>query len=154
MVFATLDDLEGRVELIVFAKSLESNEQVIATDAVVLVRGRVDHKDRGETKLVVQEAERFEPSSDEVAVAREKARKLAEPAQVTLRLDATRFGPAIVEELKSVFANFPGDAEVVLVMSTRGGTRRLRFGKGYRVAPSAGLRAELEELLNQPPLAA
>jgi DNA polymerase-3 subunit alpha len=50
MMFATLDDLEGRVEMIVFAKALEANGDVIDTDAVVLVRGRVDHKDRGETK--------------------------------------------------------------------------------------------------------
>ena len=62
MMFATLDDLEGRVEIIVFAKSLEANGGVIEDDAVVLIRGRVDHKDRGETKLVVQDAERFEPS--------------------------------------------------------------------------------------------
>jgi len=150
MMFATLDDLEGRVELIVFAKSLESNEEVIATDAVVLVRGRVDHKDRGETKLVVQEAERFEPSSDEVVVARDKARKLAAPEQIVLRLDAALFGAGIIDELKSVFANFPGRADVVLEMSTADGPRRLRFGRDYRVAPSAGLRAELDELLNSP----
>ncbi len=154
MMFATLDDLEGRVEIIVFAKSLEAHELVIETDAVILVRGRVDHKDRGETKLVVQEAERFEPSSDEVAKASETARKLAEPAKVTLALDAARFSPTIIDELKSVFANFPGDAEVLLVMQTRDGTRRLRFGRDYRVAPSAGLRAELDDLLGSPPLAA
>ncbi len=93
MMFATLDDLEGRVEMIVFAKSLEANGAVIEDDAVVLVRGRVDHKDRGETKLVVQEAERFEPSSDEVAGAREKARKLAEPECLTLELDAAEVRP-------------------------------------------------------------
>ena len=28
----------------------------------MIVRGRVDHKDRGETKLVVQEVEPFEPT--------------------------------------------------------------------------------------------
>ena len=50
---------------------------MLDTDAVVLVRGRVDHKDRDETKLVVQEADRFEPTSDEVAAAREKAKQLA-----------------------------------------------------------------------------
>ena len=40
---------------------------MIEPDAVVLVRGRIDHKDRGETKLVVQEAERFEPDGEEIA---------------------------------------------------------------------------------------
>ena len=39
MMFATLDDLEGRVEMIIFAKTLASNEGLIDTDAVLLVRG-------------------------------------------------------------------------------------------------------------------
>jgi DNA polymerase-3 subunit alpha len=154
MMFATLDDLEGQVEMLIFNSAYASNESNVGVDKRVIVRGRVDHKDRGETKLVVQEAERFEPSSDEVAVAREKARKLAEPDVVTLRLDASRFGPTIIDDLKSIFANFPGEAEVLLEMSTRDGQRRLRFGKDYRVAPSAGLKAELDELLNSPPMAA
>ena len=41
---------------------------------------------------------------------------------MTLELDAARFGPAIIDELKSVFANFPGETEVVLVMRTREGS--------------------------------
>ena len=37
----------------------------------MIVRGRVDHKDRGETKLVVQEVEPFEPTPEEIAAAGE-----------------------------------------------------------------------------------
>ena len=47
---------------------------MIAPDAIVLVRGRLDHKDRGETKLVVQEAQRFEPDGDEIARGQEGRR--------------------------------------------------------------------------------
>jgi hypothetical protein len=35
----------------------------------------------------------------------------------------------------------------MLEMQTREGKRRLRFGDGYRVQPSAALRAELDALL-------
>ena len=35
----------------------------------------------------------------------------------------------------------------MLEMETREGTRRLRFGDGYRVKPSAALDAELDALL-------
>ena len=56
MMFATLDDVEGQVEMLVFKADQAESAAVIAPDAVVLVRGRLDHKDRGETKLVVQEA--------------------------------------------------------------------------------------------------
>ena len=63
MMFATLDDVEGQVEMLVFKADQAESAAVIAPDAIVLVRGRLDHKDRGETKLVVQEAERFEPDA-------------------------------------------------------------------------------------------
>ena len=154
MMFATLDDLEGRVEMIIFAKTLEANGDVIDTDAVLLVRGRVDRKDRGEIKLVVHDAEPFEPSNAEVETAKEKVRELDKPLTFPLQLDAAEHDPAIIEELKSVFASFPGDAEVVLEMKTREGVRRLRFGSAYRVDASVGLRAEIEDLLGQPPIAA
>ena len=154
MMFATLDDLEGRVEMIIFAKSMEKLGDTVDADAVLLVRGRVDQKDRGETKLMVQEAERFEPDADEVAAARAKAAvRNVDRGPIKLELDAAQFGLGIIDELKTVFRNFPGETEVMLVMSTREGVHRLKFGKDYRVQPSAGLKAELDELL-QPPLAA
>ena len=53
----------------------------------------------------------------------------------------------ILDDLRHVLSSFPGEAEVVLDMRTAGGRRRLRLGPDYRVAPSAGLRAELDALL-------
>jgi DNA polymerase-3 subunit alpha len=153
MVFATLDDLEGQVELLVFNAALASSESALEPDRVVLVRGRVDHKEPGETKLVVAEAEAFEPAADELRVARTNA-ETAEPTRLVLRVNAADLAPTLVEQLKSVFANFPGDSEVLLEMETADGLRRLRFGRDYRVSPSHGLRAELDTLLGPQAIAA
>jgi len=151
MMFATLDDLEGRVEMIIFAKTLEANDGLIDTDAVLLVRGRVDRKDRNEIKLVVQDAEEFSPSEADIDDAKEQLRKEAEPDIFLINVpDAAKHGGDLIDELKSLIANFPGDAQVHLVMNTRDGKRTLRFGPEFRVAPSVGLRAEVDELLSQP----
>ena len=152
VMFATLDDLEGRVELFVRDAASEAADR-IQLDRVVLVRGRVDHKGRGETSLVVAEAEPFEPGEDEVAAARAKA-NARRPDRILLRVSAAEFGAQLVEELKTVFGSFPGDCEVVLEMETREGTRRLRFGRDYCVTPSQALRAELDQLLGPRALAA
>ena len=152
VMFATLDDLEGRVELFVRDAAGEAAER-IEPDRVILVRGRVDHKGRGETSLVVAEAEPFEPGEDELAAARAKA-NAREPERILLRVNAAEFGAQLVEELKSVFEGFPGKCEVVLEMETREGTRRLRFGPEYCVSPSQALRAELDQLLGPRALAA
>ena len=62
MMFATVDDLEGSVEVVVFEKALAAAEGVMALDEIVLVRGRVDHKEAGKVCVVVQDVERFDPS--------------------------------------------------------------------------------------------
>jgi DNA polymerase-3 subunit alpha len=149
MMFATLDDLEGSVEILVFGKALAAYEEALALDSVVLVRGRVDHKDASKTCLVIQEAERFEPSEEEVAAAREKARAIpVGPPPVRLRLDATALPASVIEDLKQLIASYPGESEVVLDMRTSAGPRLLRLGAEYRVAGgNAALRAELDHLL-------
>src|SRR5205085_5713987 len=90
MMFATLDDLNGSVELVIFGKALAASEEAVAADSIVLVRARVDHKERDRTCLVVQQIERYQPSSEEVRAAVEQAALLAAPSPVLrLRLDAT-----------------------------------------------------------------
>ncbi len=153
MMFATLDDVEGQVEMLVFKADQAESAQVIAPDAVVVVRGRIDHKERGETKLVVQEAERFEPDQAEIDRATRDA-PVRHSGPLTLRINAADFRPTLVEELKSVFEHFQGETEVLLEMETREGVRRLRFGNEYRVRPSGGLRAELDGLLGPGVMAA
>ena len=64
MMFATLDDLEGAVEMIVFAKGVEEYGAVIEGDGVLLVRGRVEHKDGGDIKLVPDDIKVYEPSRE------------------------------------------------------------------------------------------
>jgi DNA polymerase-3 subunit alpha len=155
MMFATLDDVEGQVEILVFKADQSENANVIAPDAIVLVRGRLDHKDRGETKLVVQEAQRFEPDSDEIASANKKV-AAAPSGPLRLSLDAASLNrPGMVDQLKEVFEHHKGDAEVRVEFRGEDGVpRELKLGDGYRVRNTSGLRAELDHVLGPDALAA
>jgi DNA polymerase-3 subunit alpha len=152
MMFATLDDLDGQVELLIFNAAYAAAESKASVDKRVIVRGRVDHKDRGDTKLVVQEVESFEPSEKEIRAA--SPARLARDETLLLRVDARRCAESLIVDLKSLLEHFPGQTEVLLEMDTSEGPRRLRFGPGYRVAPSGALRAELDELLGPDALVA
>jgi DNA-directed DNA polymerase III PolC len=148
MMFATLYDLETSVEIIVFGKALAASEAALATDSIVLVRGKVDHKDRDTTCLIAQQVERFEPSQAEVLEAQVQAAKpVLGPSALKLRLDATALPVSILGELKDLLAGFPGESDVVIELSTTVGHRRLKLGPSYRVSHSAGLHAELDALL-------
>src|SRR5437588_1095308 len=150
MMFATLDDLHGSVELVIFGNALPASEDAIAADLIVLVRGRVDHKEHDRTCLVVQQIERFEPSSEEIRAAVEQASVLAAPTPVLrLRLDATALPAAALSELKDLLAAFPGESDVVIELSSSVGARRLKLGPEFRVARSAALHAELDSLLGR-----
>jgi DNA polymerase-3 subunit alpha len=148
MMFATLYDLDASVEIIVFGKALAASEGALATDSIVLVRGRVDHKDRDRSCIVAQQVERFEPTQDEVRVAQERAAEhVAPPSALRLRLDATALPATALGDLKDLLAGFPGEADVVIELSTSVGKRCLRLGPSFRVERNAGLHAELDALL-------
>jgi DNA polymerase-3 subunit alpha len=168
MMFATLDDVEGQVEMLVFKADEAESAQVIAPDAIVIVRGRIDHKDRGETKLVVQDAQRFEPDAAEI----ERAAKNAPPPgprggshsgpsasfsggpfQFSIPV-AKATDPAVLEELKALFEDNKGESDVHLVVQTSSGETKLRFGAKYKVQQSPNLRYEIEQLLGAEALVA
>ncbi|HKE80320.1 MAG TPA: DNA polymerase III subunit alpha [Solirubrobacteraceae bacterium] len=154
MMFATLDDLEGSIEVLIFGKALAEYEGALDVDSVVLVRGRVDHGDKG-TSLIAQTVEPFDPTPEEVQAAREAAAlEPVAPQPLTVRLDATALPASIIDELKHVFGNHAGESDVVLDIQTSGGPRTLRLGEGYRVAETPSLRAELQAILGPAALAA
>jgi len=141
MLFATLDDLEGTVEMLVFNSAYAANAEQVDVDRVVVVRGRVDHKEAGEVKLVAQEVEPFEPTPEEVAAA--EALAAADPVPKRLTVDVEPGVPdSFLDDLKDLCRNNPGDHELILVV----GRRTLVLGADYRVAASGSCFAELEQL--------
>ncbi len=148
MMFATLYDLETSVEIIVFGKTLAACEGALETDQIVIVRGKVDHKDRDTTCLIAQQVEQFEPTEEEVLEAQAQAARPALSASaLRLRLNATALRTSVLRELKDVLAGFPGESDVVIELSTTVGHRRLKLGPSFRVSRNAALHAELDHLL-------
>jgi DNA polymerase III subunit alpha len=161
MMFATLDDLGGAVEMLVFGKALAEHdragaaESALAVDEVVLVRGRVDHKEAGKTCVVVQTVEAFAPSQEEIERARTQAETAAKTATtlaqpVRLRVDASFLPTSAIEDVKQVIEDYPGPAEIVVELNGR----PLRLGEAYRVQNTPTLRAELEHALAPAPSSA
>src|SRR5205807_1873122 len=101
------------IEMIVFGKPLLACEEALAPDAIVLVRGRVDHKDREKTCLIVQQVDRFEPTPEEVLDAQERAdAPPVAPEALRLRLDASALPASVLGELRDLLSGCPGESEV------------------------------------------
>jgi DNA polymerase-3 subunit alpha len=147
MMFAKLDDLTGQVEIIVFAKTLEAVKEHVANDAVVTVRGRIDHKGGGETKLVAQEIEPFEPTDEELAAAGSSAFS-GDPIRLVINAD-TADHPSVasfVREIHGVVGMHKGPLPLEIVVRTGDREVSLECGDEHRVSRSTALVAELEDI--------
>ena len=155
MMFATIDDLEGDVELVIFARTLESFEALLQPDTLVIVRGKVEHKDGGKTAVVAQDVQLFAPSEDELAEALENdvVQEVRRAAHITLQIQLGQISARGLDELRDVLQDHAGEAGVVVEVVGDGnghGTgvmRRLQLGEEFRVRRSPGLAVALEEAI-------
>jgi hypothetical protein len=95
----------------------------------VLVRGRVDQRGGGETKLVAFEVLSF----DAVPVI----------GMIRIEVDARTAPADAIERLRRICEEHHGDHPVVVDLQTSAGSRRLRLGPGFRVRPDQALFAEI-----------
>ncbi|HWT93680.1 MAG TPA: DNA polymerase III subunit alpha [Solirubrobacteraceae bacterium] len=150
MMFATLDDLEGTCEILVFGNALEQYQGALDVDQVITVRGRVDHKDANKTCIVVQSVTKFEPTQEEVEKAREEIAKMrVGPEPCWIRVNPMLLPASFAADLRELMENFPGDSPVVLDLHGDMGRRTLKFGPSYKVANNASLRAEILQIVGK-----
>jgi len=134
MAFVRLDDLSGSVEVIAFNSTFEAARGLLEADRVLLVKGRVDHKE-GEVKLVALELTAFEA--------------VPERREVRLRVDARRAHAGVIHDLAEVVRGFPGESPIIVALDTSLGPRTLQLGPEFRVRPEPDFFAEVKALLGE-----
>jgi DNA polymerase III subunit alpha len=128
MVFVRLDDLTGSAEVVVFNSVYTVARELVEMDRILVVKGRVDHKQEGETKLIALEVAPFEQTP--------------ERTEVRLRVDARRAPAGLVRELAELVKEFPGPIPVIVALETSEGEKTLTFGPRFRVDPVPDFFAE------------
>jgi DNA polymerase III subunit alpha len=135
MVFVQLDDVTGGAEVVVFNSVYAAARELLVPDAVLIVKGRVDHKQAGDTKLIAMEVTAFAAAQ---AVT-----------EVRLRVDAQRAAAGLIGELATLVKDYPGEIPVILAVDTSLGPKMLELGSGYRVSPSPAFFGEVKALLGE-----
>jgi DNA polymerase III subunit alpha len=134
MVFVRLDDVIGSAECVVFNSVYASSHELLAPDAILVVKARIDHKE-GETKLIAIEVSSFQATP--------------ERREVLLRIDALRAKAGLIRELAALVREYPGEAPVVVALETSAGPKTLQLGNDYRVQPVPDFFAEAKALLGE-----
>ncbi len=133
MVFMALDDPTGSAEIVVFNSCYAQARDLCVVDRVLVVKGRVDHKQAGETKLIALEVTAFEV--------------VPERREVRFALDAREAPASVIRELARLVREFPGESPVYVSVETSQGPKMLALGPDYRVTPDPDFLAEAKTLL-------
>ncbi len=130
---ATLEDLEGAIEVMFFPATYAACAIHLAEDAVVLVKGRLDRRE-DIPKLIAMELVVPDLST-------------GPRGPVLLTLPATRCTPPVVERLSEVLASHPGTTDVHLHLTSGARTTVLRLDERLRVTAGPALMGDLKALL-------
>jgi DNA polymerase-3 subunit alpha len=125
----TLEDLESAIEVWMFPRVMQEYGHLLADDAIVCVKGRIDMRD-DMPKLTCLELKRPELVIDG-------------GPPLTVRLPLNALTDSVVVQLKQLFVQHPGDSPVLLQV----GEKVLRLPGEFNVDTRNGLCAELRVLL-------
>jgi DNA polymerase-3 subunit alpha len=130
---ASVEDLEGAIDVMFFPQTYQLYATSLAEDAVVVIRGRLDRRE-DVPKLVAMEMSL--PDLNE-----------GPRGPVIISLPVARCTPPVVERLKEVLATHPGATEVHLRLQSAARTTVLRLDDGLRVNATPALMGDLKVLL-------
>jgi DNA polymerase III subunit alpha len=130
---ATLEDLEGAIEVLFFPSTYQAALTMIIEDSIIVVKGRLDRRE-DQPKLVAMEV-----SVPELPTG--------EDGPFVVSIMEARCVPPIVERLKEVLRTHPGHVEVHLRLLAGNRVKKIRLDDKLRVKPSPSLLADLKQLL-------
>ncbi|MFW5693221.1 MAG: DNA polymerase III subunit alpha, partial [Thermoguttaceae bacterium] len=111
-VMFDLEDTEGLVRCIVWPDKFAEYEELIAADAILMVRGKVDKRpDSEEATLIVDELIPFDQLAERYTRG------------VAIRLLEEQHNERVVEQLHEILSGYPGTRELSLVVYLRDGSR-------------------------------
>ena len=132
MATFTLEDTTGSIECICF--KYEENAEAIHEDAIVKIKGKFEHNDRG-NQIMAFEVESIELSDEDLR-----------PRRLELKLASSDFSQTASMKLKRILGSYPGRDGVVLYISQSDGRK---FRAELPVTVDAGsniMRAEIQDL--------
>lgn len=127
---ASLEDLDGTIEVMFFPATYAQVALNVVEDAIVAIKGRTDARE-DTVKLIASELTILDVTE-------------GPRGPVRLRLEATRCTPPLVDRLKDVLSTHPGTTEVHLHLVSQNNPQVVL---DCRVTPSAALMGDLKALL-------
>jgi len=134
MAFATLEDFAGSIELIIFSDLFEKRRDLVKPESMVVVSGKISKREDEKPKIIAEKVDDL----DAVAEGGELILKLF--------LDGPSFNGGRLEGIEDILGEYPGSAEVVLILNTEHERIAVQANK-LSASAQPGLTRRLSELL-------
>jgi DNA polymerase III subunit alpha len=142
-----LEDLTGGIGIVAFPGVFDKAADLIASDRVILVKGRADLRGR-ELQLVALEISEPDLSTgSELVPGRTNGSGPADPLVVDIPMASCSGG--LIQQLKGLLSLYRGPLPVILQLVGEGDPTRMRLGDEFRVDGSSALLAELGRLFGR-----
>ncbi len=135
--FMSLEDFSGTAEVLVFSEPLERHRELVREEAMVLVRGKVSHREEQDAKIIADEIVPLE-------LARERFTK-----RLRIAFDVLGADEKLVEDVCQVLAGSRGQCSVVLELRNTGDGEYVLRSLRFKVQPTYELVQSLRSLLGE-----
>lgn len=136
MAFLQLEDLLGIIEVIAFPNIFEKYRELIEEDSVVVIKGTINCKEDEAPKVLANKIWAIDDYNDD------KLHKA-----IKIRIPKTVDDKKVLEDIKKILSQYPGDVPVVIYLAAAG--MGLRAGTDLWVTPSNEFFEEIEKLIGQ-----
>ncbi|MBL6991226.1 MAG: DNA polymerase III subunit alpha [Bacteriovoracaceae bacterium] len=133
MCFATLEDLSGKIECIIFPKVFEEYEQMIAANEPLIMHGHIN---------LAESPRKFFPS---------KIGKLQEQTEdritgVRINLSLKELSSSRLKSFKQLLLMYRGSVPLHIIFNDDGGRARLPLGDEFLVNPTPQMAAKVNDI--------
>jgi len=135
MAFVTIEDYTGSTELILFSDCFDKSKDLIETDRMVLVTGKLSTREEESPKII----------SNEVLALENPTERFSCQLVIKISQDCS---DSLIEQALASLEQFPGTTPVLLAARENGSEVYIR-SRRYAVNPDSTLLADLKRLLGE-----
>jgi DNA polymerase III alpha subunit len=150
MVFATIEDFTGSVEIVVFPKTLKENPALWVADALLIVKGKVNDRDNQRT-IIVDHAASLSDTTVRNRPTQLKEAPVPAPIDITgvknlqLLIDST-IDRSTLADIKKQLTQTVGEIPVTCILQ---GPEPITLNTNLKISLSSDLILDLKQKLGQ-----
>lgn len=152
MMFVTIEDTTGSLELIIFPKLLEKNSSLFVEDKFIFASGRLSDKDNV-PKILAETVSEIDPLNPKATLGSEKnnsrlrSQGHRRPLEIILSINQKNFTTSLHNELKKIFAEYHGQNKIFLSVEHNGSSRLI--ATAFYINFNDQIKHKLENLIGQ-----